>query len=139
MTPAVDNRIRFEGVAITRPAPGQIRATVTLRWHNGEELQGLYDDQDTEIGVMRAVSAATSAALEQAVDDRVRLRLVGVKTVAAFDAILVVVALASRLDDHEQQLVGSCVIKEDVEHAAVRAVLSATNRLLGSNLIYLRW
>lgn len=134
-----DNRIRFEGVEIARIGSNHVNARVSLRWHNGEIFLSQAEDQDTEIGVMRAVASATSQALEQAVDDRVRLRLVGVKTVQAFDAVLVVVALSSRFDDHEQQLVGSCVMKDDVEHAAARAVLSATNRLLGSNLIYLRW
>lgn len=134
-----DNRIQFEAVEVSRPGSNRVDARVTLRWHEGGTFSGQGDDQDSEVGSLRAVAAATSQALERAVDDRVRLRLVGVKTVLAFDAVLVVVALSSRLDDHEQQLVGSCVIKEDPEHAAARAVLSATNRLLGSNLIYLRW
>lgn len=138
MTATTDNRIRFEGLDVQR-AGGRFTARVSLRWYDGRVASGRGEDQDTEIGAMRAVAAATAGALEQAVEDRVRLRLVGVKTVSAFDAVLVVVALSSRLDDHEQQLVGSCVIKEDLEHAAARAVLSATNRLLGSNLIYLRW
>jgi len=138
MTAAVENRIRFEGIEVTRRS-GKVTAKVTLRWQDGGLVTGQAEDQDTEIGTMRAVAGATSRSLEQAVEDRVRLRLVGVKTITAFDAVLVVVALSSRLEDHEQQLVGSCVIRDDIEHAAARAVLSATNRLLGSNLIYLRW
>lgn len=138
MTAPPENRIRFEGVELTRDA-GKVTARVTLRWHDGGAVVGQGEDLDNEAGIIRAVAGATSQSLELAVEDRVKLRLVGVKTIAAFDAVLVVVALSSRLEDHEQQLVGSCVIKEDLEHAAARAVLSATNRLLGSNLIYLRW
>jgi hypothetical protein len=134
-----ETRIRFGDVELTRPEPGRVIARVVLRWHEDEQFVGTAEGRDTDLGVLQCAAEATANGLGHAVGKRVRLDVVGTKTVEAFESVLVVVALSSRLDEHEQKLVGSSVIKGNGPEAAARAVLSATNRLLGSNLIYLRW
>ncbi len=92
----------------------------------------------SQTGVLRCAAEATARALELAVGSTISLQLLGVGTIKAFDAILVVVSLQSRVSDHEQRVVGTAVIESQSSRAAVNAVLSATNRLLGNNTIFLR-
>ena len=109
-----------------------------LAWERGEEFAGQSHGVDSETGVLKCAAEAASHALELAVGKRVRLEVLGVRTIKAFDAIVVVVALASEVSDHHQRIVGSAIIHDDPTRATVHAVLSATNRLLGDNLIFLR-
>ncbi len=133
-----ETRVRFEGVEIARPEPGRTAAKATVRWREGESFTGSAEGRDSDLGVLQCAAEATARALEAAVGDRIRLEVVGVETVEAFEAILVIVGLSSQLNSEQRRLVGSCVIKGDPADSAARAVLSATNRLVGSNLIYLR-
>lgn len=133
-----ETRVRFRGIEVERPRPGVVVVRVTLQWHAGEEFVGHSEARDTEGGVLRCAAEATARALELAVGERIRLEVIGVQTIEAFEAVLVIVGLSSRLAGEQRRLVGSCVIKEEPAGATARAVLSATNRLVGSNLIYLR-
>ncbi len=134
-----DARIRFEGLELDELPNGRCTATVQLAWEaEGPRFTGAAEGVTSEIGLLRCAAEATSRALEAAVDNRVTLELQGITTIKAFDTIVVVVSLASRFSDHSQRVVGSTVIEGESAAAAVRAVLSATNRLLGSNLIFLR-
>jgi hypothetical protein len=109
-----------------------------LSWSEENSVTGVAEGVSSPMGLLRCAAEAAARALELAVDRRVILDLQGVTTIKAFDAVIVVVSLASRLSDHEQRVVGSAVANGKAAHAAVRAVLNATNRLLGDNLIYLR-
>ena len=132
-------RIRFEDLELEELPTGRCTATVRLAWEaGGNVFTGTAEGVSSEIGVLRCAAEATSRALELAVDNRVALELQGITTIKAFDTVVVVVSLASRFSDHAQRVVGSTVIEGEPAAAAVRAVLSATNRLLGSNRIFLR-
>ncbi len=111
---------------------------VVLSWEGGEPIVGTAEGVDSQTGVLRCAAEATARALELAVDNRISLQLLGARTIKAFDAIVVVVSLHSRVSDHEQRVVGTAVIESQPSRAAVNAVLSATNRLLGNNTIFLR-
>lgn len=132
------HRIRFDELELERKADSECQARVVLAWQKGEEFTGESSGIHSETGVLRCAAEAAAHALELAVGKRVMLEVLGVRTIKAFDAIIVVVALASRVSDHRQRIVGSAIIHDDAARAAVHAVLSATNRLLGDNLIYLR-
>jgi hypothetical protein len=131
-------RIRFEDLDFETLANGRCRSTVTLAWDENNRFVGSAEGVSSEVGVLRCAAEATSQALEAAVDGRVQLELLGITTIKAFDTVVVVASLASRFSDHTQRVVGSSVIDGNPAGAAVRAVLSATNRLLGNNLIFLR-
>ena len=66
-----------------------------------------------------------------------QFQLLGVKAVKAFDSSVVIVSLSSTEDGPATRLVGSCLVDDDLPKGAARAVLSATNRLLG-NTIFMR-
>jgi hypothetical protein len=139
MSPSDSNaRVKFEDLDLETLPSGRCRSTVTLAWDDDNKFQGTAEGVSSEVGVLRCAAEATSRALEAAVDSRVQLELLGITTIKAFDTVVVVVSLASRFSDHTQRVVGSSVIDGNPAGAAVRAVLSATNRLLGSNLIFLR-
>jgi len=132
-------RIRFEDLKLEELPNGRCTAEVHLAWEaEGDVFTGNAEGVTSEIGVLRCAAEATARALELAVDNRVALELQGITTIKAFDTVVVVVSLASRFSDHSQRVVGSTVIEGEPAAAAVRAVLSATNRLLGSNRIFLR-
>ncbi len=131
-------RIKFDDLELETLPNGRCRSKVTLAWHEGSKFSGTAEGVSSEIGVLRCAAEAASRALEAAVDNRVQLELLGITTIKAFDTVVVVVSLVSRFSNHTQRVVGSSVIDGNAAGAAVRAVLSATNRLLGSNLIYVR-
>lgn len=133
-----DARVRLEDLTLARPARGSVEVRVALRWWEGESFVARVAGPDSDMGLMQSAAQATARALELAVGERIRLEVIGVETVEAFDALLVVVGLASGLAEDPRRLVGSCAVKGEPADAAARAVLSATNRLVGSNLIYLR-
>lgn len=133
-----ETRVRFEGLETKNLEGGRASVRVVLRWHEGEHFVGVAEGRSSDAGILRCAAEATARALELAVGERIRLAVIGVETVEAFEAVLVIVGLSSRLNDEQRRLVGSCVIKGEMGDAAARAVLSATNRLVGSNLIYLR-
>lgn len=130
-------RIRFEGLDLQRRRDSKIACKVTLAWSADKQVVGEAEDDDSEIGQLRCAAAATTNALEFAVDERVKLSIMGIRTIQAFDAIIVVVLLAGRFSSHTQRVVGSALITGRPVHAAARAVLSATNRLLGESMIFL--
>lgn len=133
-----DSRIQFEDIELKQLPDSRCSSRVVLAWHAGEQFVGTAEGVTSEIGMLRCAAEATARALEAAVDNRIKLELLGITTIKAFDTVIVVVSLASRFSEHTQRIVGSSVIDGDPSRAAARAVLSATNRLLGSNLIYLR-
>ena len=134
------SRIKFEGLELTQLSNGRCTGRVTLTWHPGDEFVGTSEGIGSQTGLLRCAAEATLRALNLAVGERITLELLGVKTIKAFDAMIVVVSLSSRATpkDHEHRVAGSCVIKGNPPDAAVRAVLTATNRVLGDNIIHLR-
>lgn len=131
-------RIRFEALDMQRRPQGKVAARVTLAWNPDRQVVGEAEDDGSEIGQLRCAATATANALEHAVDERVKLSVMGIRTIQAFDAVIVVVLLAGVISDHAQRVVGSALITGRPVHAAARAVLAATNRLLGESMIYLR-
>ncbi len=133
------NRIKFEDMELQQLPGSRCNGRVVLCWEEGEPIVGTAEGVDSPTGVLRCAAEATARALELAVDNRISLRLLGVRTIKAFDAIVVVVSLHSRVSDHEQRVIGTAVIDSNqASLAAVNAVLSATNRHLGNNTIFLR-
>ncbi len=132
------DRIKFEDMELQQLPSSRCSGRVVLSWEGRKPIAGTAEGVDSPTGVLRCAAEATARALELAVDNRISLRLLGVRTIKAFDAIVVVVSLHSRVSDHEQRVVGTAVIDSQPSRAAVNAVLSATNRLLGNNPIFLR-
>ena len=124
------DRVRFEDLELKQLPEARCVGRVVLAWPDGEDLVGTAECVDTPPGRLRCAAEATARALELAVDDKVALEVLAVKAIETFDTVIVIVSLASRIEDRAQRVVGSCLIKEQPTRGAALAVLSATNRAL---------
>ena len=129
-----DERLRFHEFGFQRLPNGRCRAKVILTWSDGRRFEGSSDGVSSQTGELRCCAVAAVNALEQAVQPRLTFELLGVKTVRAFDATVVIVSLSSR-GEQTLRLVGSCLTETDPPRGAALAVLNATNRLLGNYLV----
>ena len=125
-------RIRFDAFSLDVTAGGACRARVQLSWPGGSTHEGEQEGVDSSTGRLRCAAEATALALRRAMDGKVDLELLGVKAIKSFDAIVVVVSLASQAEGESQRLVGSCILESNPERGAALAVLNATNRMVGN-------
>lgn len=128
-------RVRFHDFQFERLPDGRCRARVDLAWTEDRHYLGEADGVGSETGEMRCAAMATVDALTTVISGHdVDLRLLGVKSVRAFDAIVVIVALGARARERDSRLVGSYLTEADAPRGAALAVLNATNRFLGNIL-----
>ena len=85
---------------------------------------------------LRVAAEAALRAIERFSDGALVFELVGIKSMRAFDANVIIVSVVNH-GVGPKKLVGSCLVETDPTRGAVVAVLSATNRVLG-NLIATR-
>lgn len=132
MAVELHQRIRLAGFDLTASGDGRKTARVVLTWSGGAEHEGVAEGDDAPHGQLRAAAEATARALVDACEERFTLEVLAVKAIEAFDTIIVVVSLSSRIDSLAERLVGACLIRgREPARGAVLAVLDATNRLIG--------
>lgn len=131
--PPVDGpRLRLTDFRFARSPAGLCRVEVELQTPEAAHLVGRADGASSPTGDLRVAAEAALRALEQAIPDGQRFDLVGVKALRAFDATIVIVAVAPRLaDGAAHHLLGCYLATDDVNRGAAIAVLNATNRVLG--------
>jgi hypothetical protein len=102
---------------------------VVLSWPTAGTFVGEATGLSSQAGEMRCAAQACLNAIARAMPDS-GFELVGVKSVRAFDATVVIASLATqgRLDG--PRVVGSSLVQDDTPRGAALAVLNATNRLL---------
>jgi len=122
-------RLRFVNFKLDRLPSGECRARVTLAWPEGEKFEGEARGLTSQAGELRCAAQATLHALAQAVREP-NFELVGVKSVRAFDATVVIVSLGVPGGSEGPRVVGSYLTELDVPRGAALAVLNATNRLM---------
>lgn len=124
-------RLRFVAFTLDRLPSGECRARVTLAWPDGPRFEGEARGLTSQAGELRCAAQAALHALAQAVREPA-FELVGVKTLRAFDATVVIVSLGSPGLTESPRIVGSYLTEGDAPRGAALAVLNATNRLLRS-------
>lgn len=125
-------RLRFDRFEFERFANGRCRATVVLDGVRGEQFAGRADGILTREGALRCSADAAVNAVQAAAPGRLRLQVVGVKAVRAFDATVVIVCLRSAEEDRHARRLGAYLAMDDPVRGAAIAVLNATNRMLGN-------
>jgi len=126
-------RVKFQDFTFERTPDGRCRARVELAWAGGRHFRGEAEGMASETGDMRCAATAALDALVKAVGTpAVRLELLGVKSVRAFDSLVVIVALSATDGTRSTRLVGSYLTETDIARGAALAVLNATNRFLGN-------
>ncbi|HEX7023674.1 MAG TPA: hypothetical protein VF187_02555 [Gemmatimonadales bacterium] len=123
------DRLRFVNFKLDRLPSGECRARVTLAWPDGSRFEGEARGLTSQAGELRCAAQASLLALAQAVREP-NFELVGVKSVRAFDATVVIVSLGIPGSSDGPRVVGSYLAEGDVPRGAALAVLNATNRLL---------
>ncbi len=122
-------RIRLVGWEFEEPTPDRCSATVELDWRN-RIYSGTNEETASEAGKLRSAAQATTDAVGQIIGvDKGTLELLDLEKVIALRTPAVVVALS--FHTHEPEFfIGFCSVKDEEALAAVRSVLSATNRLI---------
>lgn len=130
---AVQRRVRFREAMLTRPRVGVAAVRVALEW-NDEVFEGAVEGEGGLPLELRVCARATLRALEAVLADRLRFELLGVKSVRIFDHDYVSVLLRCP-EAPDRPLIGVSLSSADLPSATARAVLNATNRLLGNFLM----
>lgn len=129
------HRLRFDELTHQTEPDGQCRIAVGFEWR-GRSFQGTAHALETLQGRVRGSAEAALAAARVAGGDRLRLTLIGVKAVRAFDGWVLVVRIVAEVDGKSVSLLGASSTEEEatLERASAQAVLDATNRVLEPTL-----
>jgi hypothetical protein len=96
------------------------------------EAQGVL----TREGDLRTGAEATLKAVAAATGGRLRLALVGIKAIRAFDSWLVVASVEVRSPDRHYKLIGARTAEaDDMVRGAVLSILDAVNRVVELYLV----
>ena len=129
------SRLRFDSLEHVTTPDGSGRVSVRLEWA-GAIYEGEVPCLQTQQGVLRAAAQCTLAATLRSTSlepvDGIRLEVVGVKAVRAFDGWVVVARINGEAGGETYRLLGAapCEREEDLPAATVKAVLNASNRVL---------
>lgn len=126
------SRLRFTNFRFERTPSGRCSANVELEWLAGERVTGRADGIVSPLGDLRVAAEATIRALESFARGSFTLELIGVKTMRAFDANVVMVSVQANTNDGQRRLLGCHLSEDDLMRGAVIATLQATNRVLGN-------
>jgi len=107
------------------------RARVSLTGRVGEPVSAEAEGPASPAGRLRSVADATLAALRQHTGEALRVELLGVKSIRAFDNSLIVASVIVHADAKTERVIGSCIQAGENPRGAALAVLDATNRLVG--------
>lgn len=123
-------RLRLDSLDFQVFPDGRCSVRVRMEW-KGRTYEGSADGIEAMEGALRTAVRATLAAATAATEDRLHLTLMGLKTVKAFDEIVVIVNVRGRGGDQSYQLMGCQASKEEkLVDAAARTALDAINRVV---------
>jgi hypothetical protein len=125
-------RVAFVGVKRSEAPDMHVRVQVTLEWE-GQHFEADATGEKGNVIELRTAALAALSAIERVSDQRIEVRLGGVKQVRAFDNELMVVSLYRPGPDFQKYL-GVALVGTDPLRAAALAVLHALNRVLGNYL-----
>jgi hypothetical protein len=112
----------------TRTPAGVCRAEVVLTAQGRQPLRGCAEAAASDAGELRVAAEAALRAIESACAGT-SLELLGVKCMRAFDAMVVIVAVAAQRNGTPLRLLGCVQVHDTLDRAAVLAALDATNRV----------
>ena len=127
-------RLIFTDFKFNQFPDGRCHAEVELTRRSGDHVVGTREGRGTEIVALRCAGQATVDALQKVVGPERTFELLGVKSVHAFDSVIVIVCVGVTDPDGHRRLVGTFVADRGAERAAAVAVLNATNRYLASDV-----
>lgn len=133
-TPA-GQRLRLIRVERVPSPDGYARVRVTLELR-GEPYVGEAQGVLTREGDLRTGADATLRAIASATGGRLRLGLIGIKAVRAFDSWIVVCSVEASGNERHYKLIGARATEaEDMVRGAATAILDALNRVVELHLV----
>ena len=84
-------RLRLLEFSFEKLPDARCRAKVVLQRTGGDTYEGVADGMASQAGELRCAAEATAGALQKVAGDRMRFELLGVKSVKAFDASVIIV------------------------------------------------
>ena len=126
------SRLRFTHLDFERTPGARCSAAVELEWVAGEGAVGRADGVASPLGDLRVVAEASLRAIELFLGGSLSMELIGVKTMRAFDANIVMVSVLAHTAEGPRRLLGCNLSEDDPLRGAVIATLQATNRVLGN-------
>jgi len=130
-----DERLIFSNFIFNSFPDGRCRAQVELTRMSGGMFVGTREGKGAETVALRCAAEATVDAIQQVVESGRSLELLGVKSVHAFDSVIVIVSVGVTDQDGRRRFVGTYVADHGAERAAAVAVLNATNRYVASDAV----
>ncbi len=130
-----DERLIFTDFKFDHFPDGRCRAEVELTRRGGDKFVGLREGKGAETVALRCAAQASVDAIQKVVDPERTFELLGVKSVLAFDTVIVIVSVGVTDSKGHRRLVGTYVADQGAERAAAVAVLNATNRYLANDMI----
>lgn len=127
-----EQRLRFSDFNFSRSQSGQCIAEVELEFSPGAKYRGRAQGQSSSMGDLRVAADAAIKALSTFSEGQLDFELIGVKTVRAFDANLIIVSVILKDPVSPARLLGAYLADGDMARGAALAVLNATNRILGN-------
>lgn len=117
------------------PSPdGYARVRVALEW-KGQRHVGEAQGVLTREGDLRTGADATLKAIGSATGGRLRLGLIGIKAVRAFDSWIVICSVDAKGTERHWKLIGArSTDAEDMVRGAATAILDALNRVVELHL-----
>ena len=125
-------RLRFTNFKFNRTPNGQCAADVELEWLDGVRVVGRASGQSSSMGDLRVAAEAALRAIESFSGNALAFELVGIKSLRAFDANIVIVSVTLQRGEGPRKLLGCYLAERDAVRASVIAILNATNRVLGN-------
>jgi len=122
--------VRFVSAEVAR-LPDRTTALVELERSTGDSYRATAEADGSEAGRLRCVAEAAALALARAVRAQPPFSVDGIEILEPFGRRSVVVAVSVRTQEFTGSLVGLCQTDHDPVNATARAVLNATNRVLG--------
>ena len=124
-------RVRLLSVQANTTPDSRCTMRVAIEWSGDKRLEGVGNGNATRQGMLIAGSLATLDAIRKVAGEPLGLEFRGVKSVPAFDELVVIVAIRGQAGDRRYDLLGCCSAPdEEVARGGVLAVLDATNRIL---------
>jgi len=123
--------IRFVNAELVKLSGDRSTALVELERRTGDSYRATAEGAGTDAGGLRCVAQAAAEALRRAVRASQPLSVDDVEMLQPFGRPSVVVAISVQCQDYSGSLVGISQADHDPVKATVRAVLNATNRVLG--------
>ncbi len=130
-------RLTFDKLRLEHFKQDQCVVLVALTLAEDDVFFGTCGGEDSPNGQLECAAKAALRALESAAERRGGFALELIESLSQVNAVVAQVSFSEPVGKQTLQLCGSSFIKDMPLHAAVRAVLQATNRLFETDFSFL--